>query len=149
MAVYATPGRRRRTTVAIVAVALVIGLVIGAILGRATATSIDDQITKGRDGGRELVTALRVLPLEYRQALAGSSESKLIQDTVDRTVAQAGNALDDAPWLSGAQRRSTTSAVAQIRAAAQAKVAPKRFETVIARSTATIQSVFGLPASAG
>lgn len=136
-------------TVAIALVALVLGLALGLVIGHGTATSIDDQIAAGRDHGRDLVTGLRVLPLEYGQALAGSSESTLIEDTVKRATAQLSGALDSAPWLSPAQRRSASEAVQAVQAAARNKVPAGRFETIVARSTATLQSVFGLSASAG
>jgi hypothetical protein len=147
MAVYATPARRRRATIAVAVVALVVGLVIGVVIGRGTATSLDDEIAKGRAGGGELVTALRVLPLEYGQAFKGSSETGLIEDTVNRSAAQLPDALDGAPWLSAAQRQTATAAVRSVQAAARERLDPDRFEMIVARSTATVQSVFGLPAS--
>jgi hypothetical protein len=147
MAVYAGSGRRRRTTVAVALVALVVGLLVGVAIGRGTAESLDDQIAAGRDGGRELVTALRVLPLEYGQAYAGTSETGLIEDTVRRSAAQLPGALRDAPWLGPSQRDTATRAVRAVQAAAHSRVAPRQFETVVARSTATLQSVFGLPVS--
>jgi len=148
MAVYAGSGQRRRTTGVIAIVALTVGLVIGVAIGSSSGTSIDEQIATGRDGGRGLVTALRVLPLEYEQAFSGSSESGLISDTVKRSTSQLATALTGAPWLTSAQRDTATEAVHTVEAAARNKVTPARFETVIARSTATLQSVFGLPASA-
>lgn len=149
MAVYAGPARRRRSMILIAIAALAAGLIIGVAIGRASATSIDDEISAGRDSARELVASLRVLPLEYGQALEGSSETTLIQDTVDRSAAQVDIALDDAPWLTATQRRSVTNAVQAIRTAAGAKVPAPRFQAAIDRSTTTIQSVFGLPISAG
>jgi hypothetical protein len=147
MAVYAGSGRRRRTTAAIAVVALVVGLLIGVAIGRGTAESLDDQIAAGRDGGRELVAALRVLPLEYAQAYAGSSESGLIADTVRRSTAKLPGALQGAPWLAPMQRDTAKAAVRAVEAAARSRVAPHRFETVVARSTASLESVFGLPVS--
>lgn len=149
MAVYEEPARRRRTIGAIALVGLVVGLVVGTAIGRGTATSIDEQIGAGRDGGRELVASERVLALEYRQAFAGSSETGLIEDTVDRSAAQLPGALGDAPWLSAAQRRAATGAVRAVQEAVRQKVTPDRFETVLDASTATLESVFGLPASGG
>jgi hypothetical protein len=147
MAVYAGPSKRKRTTSLIAAATLVVGLVIGIAIGRAAAPSLDEEIAKGRDGGRALVTALQVLPLEYGQALSGSEGSSLIGDTVDRSARRLGAALDGAPWLGPAQRREATAAVAAVKAAAAGKVPPARFQTVVDRSAATIQAVFGLPSS--
>ncbi|MDX6718067.1 MAG: hypothetical protein QOJ63_321 [Solirubrobacteraceae bacterium] len=147
MAVYAGSPRRRQTTAAIAVVALVVGVLIGVPIGRGTAESLDDQIAAGRDGGRELVTALRVLPLEYAQAYEGSSETGLIEDTVRRSTAGLPSALQGAPWLGPAQRDTANAAVRAVEAAAHGRVAPRRFETIVARSTALLQSVFGLPVS--
>ena len=87
------------------------------------------------------------MPLEYRQAFTGSSETGLIEDTVKRSTARLPDALNGAPWLSTAQRRTATEAVQTVQTAARDRVPANRFETVVARSTATLQSVFGLPAS--
>ena len=144
MAVYRGPERRRRASAAIAVAALLAGVLLGAVIGRGTATSIDDQIAEGRAAGRDLVTSLRVLPLEYRQASAGSSETGLIEDTVRRATGRLPAALDKAPWLDRTQRRTATEAVRAIEAAAAAKVPPARFEATTARSTATLQTIFGL-----
>jgi hypothetical protein len=147
MAVYAGPARRRRAGIAIAVGALILGLVIGIVIGRGTAPTLDDEIADGRAGGRDLVTALRVLPLEYEQASTGSSETGLIEDTVRRAAARLPEALDGAPWLGPGQRRTATTAVQAVEAAARTSIPPKNFEGVVAHSTATLESVFGLPAS--
>ena len=145
MAVYRGPERRRRASVAIAVAALLAGVLLGAVIGRGTATSVAAPGAEGRAAGRDLVTSLRVLPLEYRQASAGSSETGLIEDTVERATGRLPAALEKAPWLDRTQRRTATEAVRAIEAAAAAKVPPARFEATTARSTATLQSVFGLP----
>jgi hypothetical protein len=145
MAVYVEPARRKRIAWGIAAVALVVGLAIGIVIGRGTATSIDDRIASGRSGGRELVTALDVLPLEYEQARSGSSETGLIGDTVDRSVRRLSSALDGAPWLGAAQRRTATAAVQSVRTAAARKVSPSEFKRVVARASRTLVGIFGLP----
>ena len=48
-----------------------------------------------------------------------------------------------------AQRQAATAAVQAVQKAARDKVPPPRFETVIADSIAKLQTVFGLPVSAG
>jgi hypothetical protein len=146
MAVYVEPARRKKFTWMVAAAAVAVGLVVGGLIGRGTAQSIDDKIADGRSGGRALVTALSVLPLEYKQAASGSSETKLIVDTVDRSVERLPAALDGAPWLGPADRSAATAAVRSVKAAAAAKVAPAKFDGVVARATATLQNVFGLPA---
>jgi hypothetical protein len=147
MAVYVPPGRRRRATAALVAGALVLGGAIGYPIGRASAPSIGDRIGRARGEGRALVTALRVLPLEYRQAAGGSSETRLIESTVRRSTEGLPRALDAAPWLGPAQRGAVTAAVAAVRAAARGHVAPAAFDAVVARSARAVETVYGLPRS--
>jgi len=149
MAVYRGPERRRRATALIAVAALIAGLLLGALLGRVTAPTIDDKIAEGHAAGRDLVAALRVLPLEYTQASSGSSETGLIQDTVKRATGRLPAALDKEPWLDRAQRQEAATAVRAITEAANAKVAPARFEATTARSAATLQSIFGLPPTDG
>ena len=148
MAVYRGPERRRRATALIAVAALIVGVLLGAVLGRVTAPTVDDKIAEGHTAGRDLVAALRVLPLEYEQASSGSSETGLIEDTVRRAAGRLPAALDKAPWLDGAQRREATQTVQAITDAATAKVAPARFDATVERSTATLQSIFALPQEA-
>jgi hypothetical protein len=144
IAVYVEPARRKKIAWGIAAVALVVGLAIGIAIGRATAPSIDDKIASGRSGGRELVTALNVLPLEYEQARRGSSETSLIANTVARSVQRLPAALDGAAWLGVAQRNAATDAVQSVQTAASQKVSPSAFRRVVARATSTLEDIFGL-----
>jgi hypothetical protein len=148
MAVYAGSAKRRRTTSLAAIAALAVGLVVGVLIGRAVTPSMDDEVRSGRDGGRDLVTALQVLPLEYGQALSGAEGTAQIGDTVERASAQLDAALDGAPWLGPAQRRQATQAVAAVRAAAAKKVPPEDFQKVVDSSSQQIRAAFGLPASA-
>jgi hypothetical protein len=144
MAVYVGSSKRRNRTRGVAIVALIIGIAIGFAIGRDTATTIDDKIASGRSGGRDLVAALDVLPLEYEQAISGSSETNLIADTVKRSTARLPAALDGAPWLGPAQRSEATAAVRSVEAAATAKVAPRVFKRAVTRAGATLQKIFGL-----
>jgi hypothetical protein len=147
VAVYAGSSKRRRTTILVAAGALLAGLVIGIVIGHATAPTLTDKIRDGRNGGRDLVTALQVLPLEYGQALSGSEGTSSIGDTVDRAAAKLTDALNGAPWLGPAQRGEAIAAVRAVRTAAGNKVAPPRFQAVVDRSSQTLEKVFGLPES--
>jgi hypothetical protein len=147
VAVYQGGGKRKRATILVAVATAIAGLVIGIVIGRATAPSVNDKIADGRKGGQELATALQVLPLEYGQALNGSEGTTLIGDTVNRALAQLNTALDGAPWLGPGQRRQATQAVQAVRTAATNKVPLKRFQTIVDSSSATIETVFGLPPS--
>jgi hypothetical protein len=147
MAVYGGETKRRRTANLIAVATLVVGLVLGIVIGRATAPTLGDKIADGRSGGRDLVTALQVLPLEYSQAQSGSEGTALIGDTVQRAVSQLNAALDGAPWLGLAQRRTATQAVQSVKTAAGERVPAAQFQTVVNKAAATIAAVFGVPAS--
>jgi hypothetical protein len=149
VAVYAGTSKRRRTTGLVAAAALIVGLIIGIVIGQSTAKTFDEQVKEGRDGGRDLVTALQVLPLEYGQALSGSEGTAQIGDTVDRAVARLADALDGAPWLGPAQRTQATAAVQAVKTAAANKVAPAAFQIVVDNSSKALEAVFGLPQSTG
>ncbi len=147
MAVYAGSAKRKRTTSIVAVAMLIVGLVIGVAIGRATGESVDDKIADGRSGGRDLVTALQVLPLEYGQALSGSEGTAQIGDTVQRSAARLKDALDGAPWLGPAQRNQASAAVQAVQNAAQNKVPARDFQAVVDSSSKTIEAVFGLPAT--
>jgi len=147
MAVYAGEAKRRRTTLLAAIAAAVVGLIIGVVVGHATAPSLNDKIADGRNGGRDLVTALKVLPLEYSQALSGSEGTTLIGDTVDRVTAQLKDALDGAPWLGPQQRTAATTAVQSVKTAATGKVPAAEFSKTVDAASTTLDGVFGLPAS--
>jgi hypothetical protein len=150
MAVYAGQAKRKRATYLVAAGALIVGLVLGIVVGRATAPTIQDKIADGRAGGRELVTALQVLPLEYAQAQSGSEGTALIGDTVQRSVARLNSALDGAPWLSVAQRRIATQAVQSVVSAGTQKVPAAQFKNTVDQASSQIAQVFGITvASAG
>lgn len=150
MAVYAGQAKRKRATWLIAAATLVVGLVLGILVGRATAPTIEDKIADGRAGGRDLVTALQVLPLEYEQAQSGSEGTALIGDTVQRSVARLNDALDGAPWLGPAQRRIATQAVQSVVSASTQNVPAAQFKNTVDQASAQIAEVFGITvASAG
>jgi hypothetical protein len=149
VAVYAGTSKRRRTTGLVAVAALIVGLIIGIVIGQSTAKTFDEQVKEGRDGGRDLVTALQVLPLEYGQALSGSEGTAQIGDTVDRAVARLADALDGAPWLAPAQRAQATQAVQAVKTAAANKVDAAAFQAVVDSSSKSIETAFGLPPSTG
>jgi hypothetical protein len=149
MAVYVPPGRRRNLTAAIAAAALVVGVAAGFGLGRGTAETVTDRVADARSSATDLVSALGVLPLEYEQAQAGTSETSQIADTVDRAAGGLADTLDQAPWFGDVQRQRLTAAIATVRDAAERQVSPAQFKAVVARANAVIRSEYGLPAVAG
>jgi hypothetical protein len=148
MAVYQPPGRRRNLTLAVATVALVVGLTVGLIVGHATATGVDERIADARADARGLAGALQVLPLEYEQALGGTSETARIADTVDRATSRLPATLDAAPWLTAAQRGRVTAAVHAVRAAAAHRVPAARFRRTIDAAEAAIGREYGVTPNA-
>lgn len=151
MAVYVPPGRRRNLTAAIALSGVVAGLAAGFGLGRGTATSVGERVSGARSSAQELISALDALPFEYEQALQGqgSSEGRLIVDTVDRAAGRLPDALDEAAWFGDAQRARVTAAVAGVRDAARRRASPADFKREIDRADAVIRGEYGLPAGSG
>lgn len=113
MALYIPAGRRRRRTIALVAAALVVGLAAGALVGRATAPSIDDHVRSVQGDARQTAAGLRVLAL-HDQAGAISSQTPGAGGA-DLVLGRTRNELDDefarAPWLGRAQREELLRAL--------------------------------------
>jgi len=145
MALYVSAGRRRRTAIVAAAVALVVGLAAGVLIGRGTATTIDDRIAEGREAGRRFAAALRVLPLEYEQAVTDDGESGGAQPIVDRSLAGEEAAMDAAPWLSDEQIATVRDRLEVLRSAPADDLTPDEFAAAVDEAVAAVETVFGIP----
>jgi len=149
MAVYMSAGHRRRRTVVIIVVAVVLGVAAGFALGRATSSGVDDAVADAKDRGAAAVAALSRLPIEYEQKAGGTggeTQRKLL-DSVDAADERLVDAFAAAPWLTRAQKRAATSAIASVRAAVRDVVSPQEFESHIDEATKAIASTFGIAVS--
>ena len=139
-----SPNRQRRRIVVAAVVALLIGLVGGWLLGRATATSVDDEINASRHRGGNVADALRTLPIEYEQLHAGTGgKSQLAFDeAVQSIVDQLTKAIQQAPWLGPTARAQAVHDVEAVQAAVAAKAAPDAFRAAVEKAATSVEDVF-------
>jgi hypothetical protein len=137
--------RQRRRTLTIAAGTLLLGLIAGMLIGRGTASDVNDELNESRNRGRALAAALRALPLEYEQARSGSGETQAgIEDAVKRVARQAEEAVAKAPWLSASDRMRVSLGVGVVVDAAQRGVPTTEFEKAVEVAATTVEEVFGL-----
>ena len=146
MALYISAGRRRRTTIMVGVAAAIVGLLLGFLLGRGTTTTIDDRISASRDAGRKFAAALRVLPLEYEQAVTDDGESGGAAPIVERSLDGEQAALDAAPWLSDAQIAALRSNLDVVRSAPANDLPPDEFAAAVDEAVTAVEATFGLAA---
>ncbi|MFT3853231.1 MAG: hypothetical protein QM733_10895 [Ilumatobacteraceae bacterium] len=105
MALYVS-ARTRRTRAVIAAV--VVGLLafgLGWLIGRQQVPSVNDRVAAVQDDADAVATGLERLDVEYAKVLAGTdSLDAAVLAPIDQTVTRAQHALDDAPWITSAQR---------------------------------------------
>ena len=134
MALYVSAGRRRRNVILGMGGALVVGLLIGGAVGRITAPTVSDRVASVRDAAREVTARLRATPLEYRKQLGGSSQFRaggtVVQSLTDAR-ASLRSVLDDAVWLSAAQRHEIERPLDELLTAARAKVTARVYTTMV------------------
>ncbi len=100
MAVYIPAGRRRRRTIVLTVVALLVGLAVGAVVGRASAPTVDEQIDAVRDDATEIASGLRVLALHGEEDTVGGEGGGGADLVLETARDELAAAFDDAPWLS-------------------------------------------------
>jgi hypothetical protein len=143
MAVYIAPGRSRRRMIAVAAAVAVVALVLGLIIGRATASGVDDAVSSSRRKATDAATALARLPLEYQQATANSGETPAtVLGALAAARTQAHAAFQASPWLAAADLQSLDSRIDALDATAKARAPQATFEQQIGDATATIATVF-------
>lgn len=114
MALYIPPSRGRRLRMLAALAGLVVGLGAGLVLGRASASTVGDQLQRSRARATELAAGLRVLAL-HEQAAATASGDGGATLVLDRTATGLGQLFDGAPWLTAIQRDALTGRLAALR----------------------------------
>jgi hypothetical protein len=146
MAVYMPAEKRRRRTVLAVVVAVIVGIIAGFFLGRATSTGVDDAVSDAKDKGSDAATALSRLPIEYEQKMSGTGgeTNRTILDSVDAAEVRLRDAFDAAPWLTPAQRRAASAAVASVRSDVENDVSLEEFRDSIDDASLVVARTFGV-----
>ena len=145
MALYIS-ARKRRTRAVIVAV--VVGLLafgLGLLVGRQQVPSVGDRISRRpagrrRGGHRPGTAGRRVRQGARRHRLTRSGRAGA--DRPDRCT-RAQHALDDAPWITAAQRAAILDALAQTRQSAVAGDPQDMFVAHLQDTAALVRSTFG------
>ncbi len=115
MALYIPPSRGRRLRMLAALAGLVVGLGAGLVLGRASASTVGDQLQRSRARATELAAGLRVLALHEQAAAATASGDGGATLVLDRTATGLGQLFDGAPWLTAIQRDALNGRLAALR----------------------------------
>lgn len=150
MAIYVPDSTRRRRLVIIAAACLVVGLVVGLVLGRATASGVDDSVANVRDHAGDAITALQRLPIEYEQALAaeGGEDTATITGALERARNELDQAYEEIDLFGPAVRQVTDERFDALDEDVSNEVTQDEFERAIDDAVAAIQSTFALPGTA-
>lgn len=151
MAIYVPPGTRRRRLVLLVVLGLVVGLVAGFGLGRATASGIDDAVSKVQGRAADAATTLERLPIEYEQAVAGSGgeSTRTITEAIARARAGLDQAWADASWFGEASRQPVDTAVSALDHFVTGHATPAEFQAAVDAAVQAIERAFGISVGAG
>jgi hypothetical protein len=146
LAIYVPPSTKRRRLVLLVAAGLVAGLVLGFLIGRSTASSVDDAVSKVRDEASDAGVGLQRLPIEYEQAVQGEAgeSTRTITEAIARSRADLDDAWADASWFGPDARTPVDAALADLDRAVQAEVPPAEFEAKVGAAVDAIEAAFGV-----
>ena len=146
-----SPNRQRRRIVAAAIVALIIGLLGGWLLGRATSTSVSDDVNASRTRGGDVADALRTLPIEYEQLQAGTGGKTQLafDEAVQSIVDQLTKAVQEAPWLGPTARDQAVHAVETVQHAVAAKVSADAFRDTVEKAAVSVEDVFAAKTRSG
>jgi hypothetical protein len=146
VALYVPAGRRRRNVILGLVGALIVGLLIGGVIGRVTAPTVSDRVASVRDSAREVTARLRATPIEYRKQLRGSNEFRAggtVVDSLTSARSSLQSTIDDAVWLSDAQRQEIEDVLAVLLSAARAKVTAQVYAALVDESATKIDAALG------
>jgi hypothetical protein len=147
MALYVS-ARKRRTRAVIAAV--VVGLLafgVGLLVGRQQVPSVSERIHQVQDDASAVATGLERLDVEYANVLAGTdSLDEGVLAPLDESVDEAQHALDDAPWVTSAQRSALLDALARTRESAVGGDPQDVFVSHLTDTAALVRATFGVQA---
>ena len=143
MALYMSATQRRRTAIVAAVIALLVGSAAGFLVGRSSATSIDDRIDEARKAGRTFASALRVIPLEYDDAMAGDDAAQA-SDIIERSVSGETAALATAPWLTDNDTATLHNALEKLTTAPERKLSSAEFGAEVETAATEVERLFGI-----
>lgn len=147
MAIYVPDSTRRRRLIGIAGACLVVGLIAGGAIGRATSPGADDAVAEVQERGRETVTALQRLPIEYEQAVAGEGgeDAGTMTSALDRARATLDEAFAVLEVFGPASRAAADDALDALQESIDDGVPPSEFDAAIEAAIAVVRATFGLP----
>ena len=153
MALYVSAARRRRRTLVVGAIALVVGLLLGWLIGRATGSSADDEVNARQNDAEQLVARLDGLDLEYQQTAAGGAGgSDALKGSLDAAAAIAADTdalMARMPWVAQAVRTATVQVVDGVRRAVEVGAPPDEVSAAVADADQAVRAAAGLDAPPG
>lgn len=148
MALYVSAARRRRRTLVVGAIALVVGLLLGWLIGRTTGSTVDDEVKARQNDAEQLVARLDGLDLEYQQTAAGGASSsdarKGSLDAASAIAADTDALMARMPWVARAERTATVQVVDGVRRAVEAGAPPDEVTAAVAQADQAVRAAAGL-----
>ena len=144
MALYVSKSKRFRRTLGIAVAAAVVALGIGYLIGRQQVPSITARVATVQQDGEREATGLERLGIEYEQVLAGTDDldSSVLQP-LDDLRSDLQSTMDDAPWLTSAERAALLDAVSQVRQNAVDQVPLDSFTTSATAAATLLRQQLG------
>ncbi len=147
MARYVSKSERLRRIVAVALACAVVAFALGWLYGRQQVPSVGDQVAAARDRATLIATGIERLDIEYQQVLSGTDGETLergVLAPLDELRVSLQQAMDDAPWLTAAQRAAALDALATARAAAEATATQGAFTASLGRAATVVRQTFGV-----
>ena len=146
MALYVPAGARRKRLVLVGALALIAGLLVGFGVGRATSPGLEDEVADVQDVALDATAALRRIPIEYEQAVAGEGgeSTEPIPEPSDRAEPLHDDAYAEAIWLPDDAHEATDPAFDELRQMVEDEAAPEAFDAAIEALVAQVATTFAV-----
>ena len=141
MALYIPAGTRRRRTIVATVAALVIGLSVGLLIGRATATTADQQVHGIQKDALETAAGLRVISLHDQAGISSNTGGGGTALVLNRTKDELTDELDRAAWIGTDERDQLLTELNEL--IAQKDQSSKAFGQAADAFAAKIEATFG------
>ena len=143
MALYVSQRiRQRNTLLAVLATAVIAGS-LGIVIGRQQVPSISDRVAKVSTSATDIATGVERLDIEYEGALSGNGDGveTSVLEPLRGLRTEMQSTLDEAPWVTAAERRQVIDSFAAVESAAKSKLPPTEFTSVLQSAGEDIRSV--------
>jgi hypothetical protein len=151
VAIYVPRARRRRNLILLGVAALVVGLVLGAVVGRASAPTVEDRVRSVRSEARDIAAQLRVVSLHAEDqaasvAAGGDAGADL---ALGRTETDLRRLFKRAPWVPAKAAGDLLTDTVALRTEARGQAATPAVGRKIDALAGRVEATFGGAAPAG